>query len=702
MRGKRPEDRRKGWRSEAGNGEGEEREKERERKRKEKEGEKEKKEIAERPKPKTEPKTKYSHLIDLKLHSMKKTLFMAVFAALVSLPMLAWGQKTIYFNDDFASGLTSTNWNIPASSEIASAGGPAYVVQFSQPSMVAVGWCYDPGADFIGDQYGRPVATTPLEGTYILVSHAHTLDSGVDNMVTFDYIAYAAAAGANRNFGLMVRETGGEWDTIYRLCGEGEAMPAEGEGSPAVKLPDTYGGKTVELAFFFTVSNQPEGSWYAFFIGNVMFASYYTEPTVVPSIAVGRFEYENFGKKVRLNLRNGGSTTITEGSFSYSLNGGEAVDAGNLVRSSLAMGASLTADIALSGDLTEGMNVLAVWPTSLNEAPVADPDTIYWHFSTDTAAASAYVPVMEVFSASWCKPCNTMNRYLNDALKTLYLEGKISPVKFQQSGDRYAIAIGNDRYMYYYDMARGVIPAPIYNAEANITDWTNQYVGMMTRLKTEAAEAHARKAMAGMELVNVVVDSAAREISFEVHVTPLADMRLNLVPVVTEGTVSKYTGSNGETAFHWVALAAPAGSYGEEVQLTAGETSVFSYKVDMTSTLVEEYADLEVMCFLQDVATREIYNSCTFDVREDENVSTEKDELADVRLYPNPARGYFHVSGLENAQIEIFDLMGRKVYGQEKAGGDVTISTDGFEAGAYVVRISQDGKVSVRKITVVK
>ena len=401
-----------------------------------------------------------------------------------------------------------------------------------------------------------------------------------------------------------------------------------GEGSPAVKLPDTYGGKTVELAFFFTVSNQPAGSWYAFFIGNVMFASYYTEPTVVPSIAVGRFEYENFGKKVRLNLCNGGSTTITEGSFSYSLNGGEAVDAGNLVRSSLAMGASLTADIALSGDLTEGMNVLAVWPTSLNEAPVADPDTIYWHFSTDTAAASAYVPVMEVFSASWCGPCNTMNRYLNDALKTLYLEGKISPVKFQQSGDRYAIAIGNDRYMYYYDMTRGVIPAPIYNAEVNITDWTNQYVGMMTRLKTEAAEAHARKAMAGMELVNVTVDSAAREISFEVHVTPLADMRLNLVPVVTEGTVSKYTGSNGETAFHWVALAAPAGSYGEEVQLTAGETSVFSYKVDMTSTLVEEYADLEVMCFLQDVATREIYNSCTFDVREDENVSTEKDELA--------------------------------------------------------------------------
>ena len=58
--------------------------------------------------------------------------FFAAFLALAVSAYTAEAQKTVYFEDDLASGF-GPSWNLEESTEIDAAGAPAYLVQFSQP-----------------------------------------------------------------------------------------------------------------------------------------------------------------------------------------------------------------------------------------------------------------------------------------------------------------------------------------------------------------------------------------------------------------------------------------------------------------------------------------------------------------------------------------------------------------------------------------
>lgn len=491
-------------------------------------------------------------------------------------------------------------------------------------------------------------------------------------------------------------------------------MPEDAEGSSYVFLPDSCQGKNVELGFFFETKATDKEDYYGLFIGNIRFGGYYTTPAMSSSVSLSRFDAENWDGKLSLELRNSGSIAIGEASYAYSFNAGEPVGLGNLLEDSLMIGRTAEVEISLEGEILDGRNTVDLWPVSLNgEDSLGRVDTMQWVFVNDLESAPAYVPVMEVFSASWCPPCNTMNRYLNYTLHQLYDTGMITPIKFQQPSDRYAIQAGSDRYMYYYDMTQGYVPAPIYNAEANISDWSGSYWGMMGRLEEEAAEANTHKALAKIEYANVELDSTAGTLKFDVNVSAVAGFTANLLPFVTEGTVSKLKGSNGETEFHWVALAAVEGSYGKEVSFMGDSMMTFSYEVDMSQTLVEEYADLEIVCFIQNRETREIYQSSAHDIvktpmnleKPAEPVdpsANEEDAMPSVKLYPNPAVDNAYVSGLEKAAVQVFDLTGRLVYEVRDVDNVLELPVRDLEAGTYVVRIAQDGKTAVRKLNVLK
>ena len=234
-----------------------------------------------------------------------------------------------------------------------------------------------------------------------------------------------------------------------------------------------------------------------------------------------------------------------------------------------------------------------------------------------------------------------------------------------------------------------------------------------TLREEEAAEANTHKALAKIEYANVELDSTAGTLRFDVNVSAVAGFTANLLPFVTEGTVSKLKGSNGETEFHWVALAAVEGSYGKEVSFMGDSMMTFSYEVDMSQTLVEEYADLEIVCFIQNRETREIYQSSAHDIvktpmnleKPAEPVdpsANEEDAMPSVKLYPNPAVDNAYVSGLEKAAVQVFDLTGRLVYEVRDVDNVLELPVRDLEAGTYVVRIAQDGKTAVRKLNVLK
>lgn len=84
------------------------------------------------------------------------------------------------------------------------------------------------------------------------------------------------------------------------------------------------------------------------------------------------------------------------------------------------------------------------------------------------------------------------------------------------------------------------------------------------------------------------------------------------------------------------------------------------------------------------------------------------EELIDV--YPNPTKGEFtldmSIPGADEAVVEIFDAVGRQVYGEKIAlyGGNrqLPLSLSGREAGIYFVRINFDGRSETKRIVVNK
>lgn len=81
--------------------------------------------------------------------------------------------------------------------------------------------------------------------------------------------------------------------------------------------------------------------------------------------------------------------------------------------------------------------------------------------------------------------------------------------------------------------------------------------------------------------------------------------------------------------------------------------------------------------------------------------TTAVNELAsfELNIYPNPVHGgTFNVSGAweAGANIEVFELTGRKVFETTSTQTTVTVSTDGWEAGTYAVRIMDDARTATQ------
>ncbi len=77
-------------------------------------------------------------------------------------------------------------------------------------------------------------------------------------------------------------------------------------------------------------------------------------------------------------------------------------------------------------------------------------------------------------------------------------------------------------------------------------------------------------------------------------------------------------------------------------------------------------------------------------------------EAGKIELYPNPVRDIAHLSipgVLDNGQIDIYNLLGSRVY-STAVRGDKDIDLSNLDAGLYIARISDGGKViATRKFT---
>ena len=82
-------------------------------------------------------------------------------------------------------------------------------------------------------------------------------------------------------------------------------------------------------------------------------------------------------------------------------------------------------------------------------------------------------------------------------------------------------------------------------------------------------------------------------------------------------------------------------------------------------------------------------------------VGVEEMEKENITVYPNPATNKFTVNlaGSEKANIEMFNLVGQKVY-SSTATEKAEINVSSFRPGIYMLKVSQNGKVYTSKVVV--
>jgi hypothetical protein len=70
----------------------------------------------------------------------------------------------------------------------------------------------------------------------------------------------------------------------------------------------------------------------------------------------------------------------------------------------------------------------------------------------------------------------------------------------------------------------------------------------------------------------------------------------------------------------------------------------------------------------------------------------------ELNIFPNPATDVFNISGVweAGAQIEVFEMTGRKVFETTTTASTVSVSTEGWESGTYAVRIADGERTATR------
>ncbi len=84
------------------------------------------------------------------------------------------------------------------------------------------------------------------------------------------------------------------------------------------------------------------------------------------------------------------------------------------------------------------------------------------------------------------------------------------------------------------------------------------------------------------------------------------------------------------------------------------------------------------------------------------NVNAAEAEASNFSMYPNPSNGIVNFANVENATIEVYNMMGQVVATVNNASENASIDLSNVANGNYVVRIVKDGATSTSKLNIVR
>lgn len=336
--------------------------------------------------------------------------------------------------------------------------------------------------------------------------------------------------------------------------------------------------------------------------------------------------------------------------------------------------------------------------------------------------AQERVTMIETFTSSTCPPCNPGNVQLQSILEDAGNEENHASLKYQMSwpgtGDPYFTTEGNGRRTYY-----GVSGVP----STHIDGGSGFNPTGFSQGQLDAAVAVTPKCEI---LAYYEIDEAGQTVDIWVRVIALEDFPggTTLHTAIHEFKTDNNVKTNGETEFEHVMKKMVPGTSGTFLTgVDAGDTVEveLSYTFEGDYVLppnagspvdhgeehsVEEFSDLGVICWVQRITTKEVFNAANasftaLGVDENESTST----IANAKIYPNPADNNaaiaYHSAVSQDVEITIVNTMGQVVYtntiNNAPAGRSVEdVNTEDFANGIYMVNITSNTGNITKKLSI--
>lgn len=422
-------------------------------------------------------------------------------------------------------------------------------------------------------------------------------------------------------------------------------------------------------------------------------------------------------------FKNNGTAAITSCNINYSINNGPTVSAPATVN----IASFATATVTSSATWTPSANgtyKINVWLSNIN----GNPDQ---QGSDDSAIKNVIVvpdfvqrvALHEVFTSSTCGPCAPGNVNLDDNIFPKYSPSQYAVIKYQMSwpgtGDPYTTAEGNVRRTFY-----GVNSIPNMqvdggwnlNAGSYTTGLFDQFTGKPAFIKIESTHK-----------INF------KKVTVDVKVTPLSDFNnpnIKVFVAILEKKTVKNVKSNGETEFHHVLKKMLPDASGTVLgAVTKGNAKVFPTMTFIvpgnvrlpldgqtaniinlaTENSFEELQDCEVVVFIQDLATKEVFQAAN-SAGTILSVDDVSNETSGIRVYPNPSAAgstnlSFNLNSTEQVKVNVYNTLGQVVLGIDandlvQGSNSITLNTESFAKGVYTVKIEGNGFSSMEKFII--
>jgi hypothetical protein len=503
----------------------------------------------------------------LTLLIMKKLFLFVLFCAFSG---LSFGQ--LFFYQSFDSGqMPPTGWTIdgiPAQWSVSNtynAGGTAPEAKFTYINQNTTTRLISPMCDLTG------LTTVKFSFTHF-----------------YDWYSNPAP-----KVGVATRSHGGAWTSVYETTPTGNVGPTLVD----CNITNSDVGQTEFQVCLYLTGNMYNLDYW--FCDNLLLYNPLNLDAGLLSISTTPTYFSDVDS-VKGTIMNLGTTAIDEVTINWQLDGDPSIYTNGWVGLALAPQHTYDFTSAFPIQTVIGAHALKVWisqvNTAANDENQAD-DTV-----SKTVNRVCYViprvPLYEEFTSSTCSPCASFNTgfvpWCNSHDSTITL------IKYQMNwptpGDPYYTAEGGVRRDYY---GVGFVPDLYTNGEEVATDipavqqafdMATQQIGMMDIAASHSLSGHV-----------ITVDAT---------VLPFTNFtNCHVYIVVMEKVTHNNHMTNGETSFEHVMMKMLPDANGTAVNFTDRVPFSVHQVADLTGTHVEEWTDLIVGVFVQDDATREVYQS---------------------------------------------------------------------------------------------